>query len=78
MPLADSYQPFNFHGVIIDANYPYEKNTYYICSLKVIDPTLNSKNEKDYAEIVIFAHHYENLPIIHRISDIIRIQVVNV
>ena len=35
--------PCHFYGVIIDATYPYKKmNAYrFICSLKVIDLTMN-------------------------------------
>jgi hypothetical protein len=43
--LAQQTQPVNFYGVITDATFPYKKNELYICSLKVIDPTLNSKNK---------------------------------
>ena len=39
---------------------------------------LNSKNNKDYAEIVIYAYSMQDLPIIRRIGDIIRIHRANV
>jgi hypothetical protein len=38
---VDSQEQFNFYGVIIDASYPYKTNQgKYICTAKVIDPTL--------------------------------------
>ena len=72
------FQPVNFYGVLIDANYPYKSGRYYICCLKIIDPNLNCKNQKDYAEIVIFAYRKQDLPFIQRIGDIIRIHGANV
>jgi len=40
----------NFFAVIVDATFPYKvSQDRYICSLKVIDPTLNPKNKHEYA-----------------------------
>lgn len=66
--------------MIIDASFPYKvnKNTY-ICSLKVVDPTLFLKNQKqtgdgsDYANVVLYAKRFEDLPIVTRIGDILRV-----
>jgi len=64
----------NFYGVIIDATFPYKRDKFFICSLKVIDPTLNPKtSNQNYATVVIYAYRFEDLPIVHRIGDIIRI-----
>jgi hypothetical protein len=64
----------HFYGVIIDATFPYKvKADRYICVLKVIDPTLNPKTKGDYAQVVIYAKRFEDLPIVHRIGDIIRV-----
>jgi len=64
----------NFYGVITDATFPYKINSNrFICSIKVIDPTLNPKNKQDWAQVIIYATRFEDLPIIHRIGDIIRI-----
>ena len=64
----------NFYGVIIDATFPYKRDKFFICSLKVIDPTLNPKiSAQNYATVVIYAYRFEDLPIVHRIGDIIRI-----
>lgn len=64
----------HFYGVIIDATFPYKvKQDRYICVLKVIDPTLNPKTKGDFAQVVIYAKRFEDLPIVHRIGDIIRV-----
>ena len=47
--------------------------------MKVVDPSLHIKNQKgtgdasDYANVVLYAKSFEDLPIIHRIGDIIRV-----
>lgn len=70
--------PCNFYGVIIDATFPYKINSNrFICSLKVIDPTLNPKNKDGWAQVIIYANRFEDLPIVHRIGDIIRIHRAN-
>lgn len=64
----------DFYGVIIDATFPYKREKNFICSLKVIDPTLNPKTgSQPYATVVIYAQRFEDLPIVHRVGDIIRI-----
>jgi len=45
----------------------------FVCSLKVIDPKLN----KEHAQVVIYASRFEDLPIVHRLGDIIRIHRAN-
>jgi hypothetical protein len=64
----------HFYGVIIDATFPYKvKQDRYICVLKVIDPTLNPSTKGQYAQVVIYAKRFEDLPIVHRIGDILRV-----
>lgn len=68
--------------MITDATFPYKvrskgKEPRFICSLKVIDPTLYPKKGAEFASIVIFANRFEDLPIVHRIGDIIRIHRAN-
>nr|AAC27615.1 alpha telomere binding protein [Oxytricha trifallax] len=70
----------HFYAVVIDATFPYKTNQErYICSLKIVDPSLYLKKEKgtgdnsDYATLVLYAKRFEDLPIIHRLGDIIRI-----
>lgn len=72
---ADSIESCNFYGVIVDATFPYKvSKDRYICSLKVIDPT----NKKDPLPVVIYAKSFKDLPIVHRVGDIIRIHRANV
>lgn len=73
-------QPQHFYAVVIDATFPYKTNEErYICSLKIVDPSLYLKKEKgtgdssDYATLVLYAKRFEDLPIIQRLGDIIRV-----
>jgi hypothetical protein len=66
--------------MVIDSTFPYKTNKeYYICSMKIVDPSLHMKSSKgsgdasDYATLVFFAKRFEDLPIIQRIGDIIRV-----
>ena len=66
------------YGVIIDSTFPYKVATdKYIVSLKIVDPSLHSKGGKpsdnDFATVVLYASKFEDLPIINRVGDIIRI-----
>ena len=70
----------NFYGVVIDSSFPYKcKTDRYCITMKVVDPSLHIKNQKgtgdasDYANVVLYAKTFEDLPIIHRIGDIIRV-----
>ena len=67
----------HFYGVIVDATFPYKVNSdRFICSLKVVDPTCHTKG--DYASVVIYANKFEDLPIISRLGDIIRVHRANI
>mgnify|MGYP001587106352 CR=1 FL=1 len=75
-----SSDPQHFYATVIDASFPYKTSTgKYICTLKVVDPSLHVKNQKgtgdgsDYASLVFYAKRFEDLPIISRIGDIIRV-----
>ena len=71
-----SSEPCHFYGVIIDATFPYKVNAdRFICSLKVVDPTLHQKGA--YASVVIYANKFEDLPIVHRLGDVIRVHRAN-
>ena len=72
--------PQHVYGVVIDATFPYKTNQdRYICSLKIVDPSLYIKSQKgtgdasDYATLVLYAKRFEDLPIITRLGDIIRV-----
>jgi len=72
-----SGDPCYFYGVIIDASFPYKSSKEkYICSIKIVDPSLHFKGGKEtneYATLILYAKRFEDLPIIHRVGDIIRI-----
>jgi hypothetical protein len=64
----------NFYGVVVDATFPYKREKFYVCSLKVIDPTLNPKTgSQAYSSVVMYAQRFEDLPICTKIGDTIRI-----
>ncbi len=67
----------NFYAVIVDATFPYKTNKErYICSMKIADPSIHfkgGKGDQDYATLVLYAKRFEDLPIVHRIGDIIRV-----
>ena len=65
----------NVYGVIIDANFPYKVNqNLYVCSLKIVDPSLNTASKStEYASVVMYAKRFEDLPIVLRAGDIIRL-----
>jgi len=75
-----SSDPQHVYAVIIDASFPYKTNKdKYICSLKIVDPSLNLKREKgtgdasDYATCILYAKRFEDLPIVTRVGDVIRV-----
>merc|ERR1712167_359002 len=71
-----SSEPCHFYGVITDATFPYKVNAdRFICSLKVVDPSFNQKGA--YASVVIYANKFEDLPIVHRLGDLIRVHRAN-
>jgi hypothetical protein len=65
----------NVYGVIIDATFPYKVNQQlYVCSLKIVDASLNTTSKgADWASVVMYAKRFEDLPIVLRIGDIIRV-----
>lgn len=65
----------NVYGVIIDATFPYKVNSsLYVCSLKIVDQSLNCATKgSDYASVTMYAKRFEDLPIILRLGDVIRL-----
>ena len=67
----------NFYGMIIDASYPYKTPNKFICTLKVVDASMNSigsdvnKNFK-FATVIVYAKRLEDCPIVRKIGDCIR------
>lgn len=70
-----SGETHNVYGVIVDATFPYKvSKDRFVCSLKIVDGSLNGSGKKnDWANLVIFANRFEDLPIVHRMGDIIRV-----
>ncbi len=66
--------------MIVDASFPYKTNKdKYICSLKLVDPSLHLKKEKgtgdgsDFASLILYGQKFEDLPIVTKVGDIIRV-----
>ena len=72
---VDVEEPISIYGVIIDAGYPYKGQSRYICSLKVIDETLCSREEGNvkWGLVTFYAKRMEDLPVVRKIGDIIRV-----
>jgi hypothetical protein len=70
-----SVETQNAYGVIIDATFPYKANSkLYVCSLKIVDNSLNTASKgADYATVTMYAKRFEDLPIVLRIGDVIRL-----
>jgi hypothetical protein len=70
-----SVEAVNVYGVIIDATFPYKVNqSLYVCSLKIADASLNTGTKGgDFASVVMYAKRFEDLPIVLRLGDIIRL-----
>ena len=71
---------YNFYGIIYDASFPQEEsNSSYTCIIKLIDQTTNClTNPNDFNDKVIYliikSKDKENMPYVHNIGDIIRVQ----
>ena len=68
-------EPHHVYGVVIDATFPYKVNKeLYVCSLKIVDSSLNAGTKgSNHASVVIYAKRFEDLPIVLRLGDIIRL-----
>ena len=71
----ESQESINFYAVVIDACFPYKVDEKkYMCYLKVVDPSWNVSEKNDqFAIVAIQARRFEDLPIIQRVGDILRI-----
>ena len=70
-----SSDPQHVYGVIVDATFPYKVNQErYVCSLKIVDPSLNAGGKGGgFATAVIYSTRFEDLPIVLRLGDVIRL-----
>jgi hypothetical protein len=65
---------FHFYGVVIDASFPYQTEKRYVVTCKVADASCVGKGGKlNYVNVVFFAKSFEDLPIIQRVGDIVRV-----
>lgn len=69
--------PVHFYGTIVDASFPYKTDKRSVVTCRVIDHSLARKGgavqEKDWVTVVFYAKNFEDLPIIQRIGDVIRV-----
>lgn len=70
----------NVYGIVIDAAFPHKvAEDKYVCSLKIVDPSLHSKptqhkaTDNDFATVVIYGKRFEDIPIVSKVGDIIRL-----
>ena len=71
-----STDPYHFYGVIVDASFPYKSENRYLMTCKVVDQSLVKKgkvSQKDWVNVVFYAKNSEDLPIIQRVGDVIRV-----
>ncbi len=69
-------KPVHFYGTIVDSSFPYKTDKRHVVTCKVVDHSLVKKgnlSEKDYVTVVFYAKNFEDLPIIQRVGDIIRV-----
>lgn len=65
---------YHFYGVVIDASFPYQSEKRYVVTCKVADPSSVTKGGKlNVVNVVFFSKSFEDLPIIQRVGDIIRV-----
>jgi hypothetical protein len=66
--------PVSFYAVLLDATFPYKtNNNKYVCSLKITDPSICAGKKDSWAQLVLYARRFEDLPIVQRIGDVIRV-----
>jgi hypothetical protein len=69
--------PVHFYGTIVDASFPYKTDKRSVVTCRVVDASLAKKGgavqEKDFVTVVFYAKNFEDLPIIQRIGDVIRV-----
>lgn len=66
----------HFYATIVDASFPYKTEKRSVVTCKVVDHSLVKKgtvSEKDWVTVVFYAKSFEELPIIQRIGDVVRV-----
>jgi hypothetical protein len=73
---------FHFYAVVLDASFPHKsyKSDRFICSLKITDPDqpINKDGVVEHCTLMMFARKFEDLPIIQRVGEIIRVHRAHV
>ncbi len=73
---------FHFYAVVLDASFPHKsyKSDRFICSLKITDPDqpMNKDGVVEHCTLMMFARKFEDLPIIQRVGEIIRVHRAHV
>jgi hypothetical protein len=65
---------FHFYGVVVDASFPYKTEKRYVVTCQVADASSILKGGKlNTVNVVFFAKSFEDLPIIQRVGDIVRV-----
>jgi len=66
----------HFYATIVDSSFPYRTEKRSVVTCKVVDHSLVKKgtvSEKDWVTVVFYAKNFEDLPIIQRIGDVLRV-----
>lgn len=66
----------HFYATIVDSSFPYKTEKRSVVTCKVVDHSLVKKgtvSEKDWVTVVFYAKNFEDLPIIQRVGDILRV-----
>ena len=68
--------------MILDASFPHKsfKSDRFICQMKIADPDspINKEGVVEHCTLMMFAKRFEDLPIIQRVGDIIRVHRAHV
>lgn len=66
----------HFYATVVDSSFPYTTDKRTVVTAKVVDHSLAKKgtvSEKDWVTVVFYAKNFEDLPIIQRVGDVIRV-----
>jgi hypothetical protein len=66
----------HFYATIVDSSFPYKTEKRSVVTCKVVDHSLVKKgtvSEKDWVTVVFYAKNFEELPIIQRVGDVLRV-----
>ena len=66
----------HFYATVVDSSFPYTTDKRTVVTAKVVDHSLAKKgtvSEKDWVTVVFYAKSFEDLPIIQRVGDVIRV-----